>query len=509
MMKVIAINNNLYNTPNIPNKTANLNRIHYTPAQDMVTFSGLLGKNKTENLNSEELILSYKMADILHRLDKNSILVIGNPQHLFTKDRVKSELISSDSFLPSPKDIKDVYFINIDFSSPLIIARKNKEQFLVHGETKNLTNPKHSLLSLLLPKDVFDEYEYDNVVSHNDILKTIEGVRLKFIKTKDETNKPMYDAKYPVESFLSEGNYIGSGLILNSTKKIFKVPQKNEKIVNSDKSEYSKDFVYKTFDDIAGMDETIEEMKKHVLFPLIYPEAFPDVTNCGTILYGPPGTGKTLLAQAILGEVKKRNGKDIHFMNIDGQSLSNRYVGVTESMWRDVFKEAVEKQPSIIFIDEIDAILSARMDEPDNGTAKYCNSVVSQFLTLISDIEKNNDRVYIIGATNRPQAIDNAIKRKGRLGHMVAVNRPDKKGCFAILNHYLKDKNVSEDFDRDLFALKLYENRCTGADIANIVNLARDNMYERLGIYEQMDNGTFDSKSLMDLEYIEDDFRIE
>lgn len=133
---------------------------------------------------------------------------------------------------------------------------------------------------------------------------------------------------------------------------------------------------HRTFKDVAGMDDTIQQVKKQILYPMLYPKAFPDVTNCGTIFYGPPGTGKTLLAQAIIGEAKERKDKTINFINIDGQSLEAKWIGDTEKAWRNVFKEAVEKQPCILFIDEIDAILSKRSGG-ESGGERHRNGVVS------------------------------------------------------------------------------------------------------------------------------------
>lgn len=461
-------------------------------------------------LNANDMILSYRLADCLHRLDDETIIYIGS-NRANSKWSVKEQLTREDSFLPNPKIIKNVYAFALPNHASLfdeVLIAKDGDNIITWGKAKNLTRPDKT----------YNDYKYNNSFQFGDVLELECKVRLKFINTKRESNIPMYDAKYPVESFLAEGEKLTGGVVLNDdwnpneriealevlANRVQKGVNKSEE--DDDLSEIvTQNIPHRTFKNVAGLDDTIDKVKKQILYPMLYPKAFPDVTNCGTIFYGPPGTGKTLLAQAIIGEAKERKDKTINFINIDGQSLETKWIGDTEAAWRKVFKEAVEKQPCILFIDEIDAILSKRSDA-ESGGERHRNGVVSQFLTLISDIEKNKHKVWIIGATNRPELIDSAIKRSGRIGNMIEVKKPDEKGCFQILNHYLKDKNISEKFDRTAFANEIYKLGYTGADIANLVNKARDNMYERLGIYKQMDNNTFVDREMNDLEYIEEDF---
>lgn len=465
-------------------------------------------------INAKDMILSYRLADVLYRLDDKSIIYIGS-NRADAKSFVKEQLTSEKSFIPNPKNIKDVYAFALDKSSSIfdeLIIAKDGDDIITYGPAKNLT----------CPDKIYDDYKYDNRFKFGDVLELKCKQRLKLFKINKESNMPMYDAKYPVESFLSAGDKLTGGVVLNDEWKPNEKVEAFENLGAAAKSivraiktngndddlpeVVTKNIPHRTFNDIAGMDDTIQLVKKQILYPMLYPKAFPEVTNCGTILYGPPGTGKTLLAQALIGEAKERKDKTINFINIDGQSLESKWIGDTEASWRKVFKEAIEKQPCILFIDEIDAILAHRTDA-ESGGERHRNNVVSQFLTLISDIEKNNHKIWIIGATNKPELIDNAIKRNGRIGNMIEVKKPDEKGCLAILNHYLKNKNISEGFDRDNFAKEIYGLGYTGADIANLVNMARDNMYERLGIYEQMDNNTFVDRELDDLVYIEDDFK--
>lgn len=454
------------------------------------------GKVREENnnfsLNADDMILSYKLADVLHRLDNKSLIVIGNVNSLFFKNFVKRELVNENSFINTPKDIKEVYVLQKETSDPIIIAKDYDNKFKLYGLANNLNKPK---------KNSSLDYSYKNTAEYGDTIESCNKFRFKLIKSNKEANSILYDAKYPVESFLTEDNFLSNGLVRSQPS-----PQVTPHITSQMspiKSKYGHQFPPRTFSDIAGMDKTIKKVKREILFPLLHPEAFEQSLNKGSIFYGPPGTGKTLLALALAGEFKKRSNKDVHLVYIKSKDLDRSKFGETEALWRSVFEECKSNQPAILFIDEIDSIVETRQ-EGSNYIPN--NSVVSQFLTAIDDLEKNDSQVYIIGTTNRPDRIDPAIKRKGRLGNLVEISLPDEKGCLEILNLYLKNKNVSKDFNREDFASKLYNDKFSGADIATLVNEARDKMYERCGIYTKMENGTYTSNILKDLQYSADDF---
>lgn len=494
-MQINLINNSYTNTKyrRIQNKNTTP-MFNYGLKQDTVNFTGLFGKknnslevesSKTSKpqLNANDMILSFKVADILHRLDDENILAIG--QGVFLKATVQAQLTKENSFIPSPKSVKNVFVINSsnDSANPIVIARKNKDEFLIYGPAKNFSDP---------PK--YTDYQIHNIAKYDDIIETDNKTKIKFIKSEKESNQHLYDAKYPVESFLTSGQSLDDGFVINEPQDI----DNSENITKTTKSKYSKPIPNRTFKDVAGLDDTVKKVKRQIMFPILHPEAFPDIKNRGAIFYGEPGTGKTLVALGLVGEIKQRQNKNIHLINIDGKSLSRSEFGKTEGLWRNVFTEAKQNQPSVIFIDEIDSILEKRQD---GSNFVPNNSVVSQFLTLIDDIEKNKLKIWIIGATNRPDRIDDAIIRSGRIGNLIEFKKPNVDGCEDILNHYLKDKNVSEDFDRKAFANKLYQNSFSGADISAIVYSAREHMYEQEGIYDKMDNGTYHKKDLQGLKY--------
>lgn len=235
-----------------------------------------------------------------------------------------------------------------------------------------------------------------------------------------------------------------------------------------------------TFDAIGGQDEVIDSLKKNVLFPLRYPEVFEGfMMSRGVILYGPPGTGKTLLAKTLGVE----SGASV--FELCATDLSDKYVGESEKNCRELFAKAVDAQPSIIYFDEIDALGKAR------GKDTYGDKLLTQFLSLMSDIEKRGDNVYIIGSTNRKEDLDPAFTRSGRFSTLLEVKVPDLKGTRQILEIHTKGKAIDKDVDLDDIAEKMYAKKMTGADIAATVKDAFSRALERTGIYNSMSQNTY------------------
>ncbi|MCM1003177.1 MAG: ATP-binding protein [Candidatus Gastranaerophilales bacterium] len=230
-----------------------------------------------------------------------------------------------------------------------------------------------------------------------------------------------------------------------------------------------------SFDAVGGQDEVIESLKKNVLFPLKYPDVFDGfMVSRGAILYGPPGTGKTLIAQTLAAE----SGASI--FELCATDLADKYVGESEKNCRELFAKAVDAQPSIIYFDEIDALGKAR------GKDQYGDKLLAQFLSLMSDIEKRGDNVFVIGSTNRREDLDSAFTRSGRFSTLLEVKAPDLKGTRQILEIHTNGKPIDEDVDMEHISSKMYAKKMTGADIAATVKEAFSHALERTGIYESM-----------------------
>lgn len=235
-----------------------------------------------------------------------------------------------------------------------------------------------------------------------------------------------------------------------------------------------------SFAQIGGQDKVIDSLKKGVLFPLKYPDVFDGfMVSRGAILYGPPGTGKTLLAKTLAEE----SGASV--FELCGTDLADKWVGGSEKNCRELFEKAVDAQPSIIYFDEIDALGKKRGDD------KYGDKLLAQFLSLMSDLEKRNDQVYIIGSTNRKEDLDPAFVRSGRFSMLLEVKPPDLEGTKQIFSIHTNGKPIDQDVNKDLVAEKMYAKKMTGADIAATVKEAFSHALERTGIYESMDNGRF------------------
>jgi len=219
-----------------------------------------------------------------------------------------------------------------------------------------------------------------------------------------------------------------------------------------------------TFDDVAGVDEAKDELKEVVAF-LKDPEEYGRLgarVPKGILLVGPPGTGKTLLARAVAGEA------GVPFFSINGSEFVEMFVGVGAARVRDLFAQAREKAPAIIFIDELDALGRARTAFPSGG-----NDEKEQTLNqLLSELDGFDTRagLVLLAATNRPEILDPALLRAGRFDRQVLLDRPDKGGRIDILKVHLKGHKLAADVDPDKVAA--LTPGFTGADLANLVNEA-------------------------------------
>lgn len=220
-----------------------------------------------------------------------------------------------------------------------------------------------------------------------------------------------------------------------------------------------------TFADVAGVDEAKDELREVVDFlknPTDYGRLGGRMPK-GVLLVGPPGTGKTLLAKAVAGEAK------VPFFSISGSEFVEMFVGVGAARVRDLFQQAHEKAPAIIFIDELDALGRARGIGPFAGGHDEKEQTLNQLLVELDGFDSRSGLV-ILAATNRPEVLDPALLRAGRFDRQVLVDRPDKKGRRDILAVHMKNVRLAGDVDAD--AVAGLTPGFTGADLANLVNEA-------------------------------------
>ena len=265
----------------------------------------------------------------------------------------------------------------------------------------------------------------------------------------------------PIIIFVALGQYVSRKMMEKmgggGNSMMFNMGRSNAKV-------YVKSAEGIKFDDVAGEDEAKENLTEVVNYlhdPSKYQEIGASMPK-GILLVGPPGTGKTMLAKAVAGEA------NVPFFSMSGSEFVEMFVGMGASKVRDLFKQAKEKAPCIVFIDEIDAIGQKRSGGQYGGNDER-EQTLNQLLTEMDGFEGNNG-VIILAATNRPESLDPALTRPGRFDRRVPVELPDLKGREAILQVHAKKIKVAEDVDFNKIARMA--SGASGAELANIVNEA-------------------------------------
>jgi len=251
-----------------------------------------------------------------------------------------------------------------------------------------------------------------------------------------------------------------------------------------------------TYDDVGGLKDAIQKVREMVELPLRHPEIFERLgidPPKGVLLYGPPGTGKTLLAKAVANE------SDANFYYIGGPEIISKYVGESEERLRKLFKEAEENSPSIIFIDEIDAIAPKR----EEVVGEVEKRLVSQLLTLMDGLKARGE-IIVIGATNRPDSLDPALRRPGRFDREIEIGVPDKKGRLEILT--IHTRNMPLENDVKLEELASLTHGYTGADLSFLSKEAALKALRRMLPSINIEEETIPPEILEKLKVNRDDF---
>ena len=241
-----------------------------------------------------------------------------------------------------------------------------------------------------------------------------------------------------------------------SPKGIVRIERTTNLTILSEASEDKKSRI--TYEEVGGLQEEIKVMREIVELPLRHPELFVRLgiePHSGILLYGPPGCGKTLLAKVLASE------SDARMYLINGPEIMNKYYGETEAKLRDIFKEAKEKSPSIIFIDEIDAIAPKR-EEAYGDVEKR---VVAQLLALMDGLTDRGN-VVVLGATNRPDSVDPALRRPGRFDREMEISVPNADGRLEVMQIHTRGMPIAEDVNLKNLASELHG--YTGADMKSL-----------------------------------------
>ena len=252
-----------------------------------------------------------------------------------------------------------------------------------------------------------------------------------------------------------------------------------------------------TYDELGGLKNEVLKIREMVELPLRHPELFDKIgveAPKGVLLYGPPGTGKTLLAKAVAGET------NAHFISLSGPEIMGKYYGESEEKLREIFTQAEENSPSIIFIDEIDSIAPKR-DEVSGDVEKR---IVSQLLTLMDGM-KSRGKVVVIAATNRPDSIDPALRRPGRFDREIEIGIPDDKERFEILSIHTRGMPIDEKVD--LEQISKITHGFVGADLQVLSKEAAMRSLRRILPEIDLDEEKVSSEILQKIQITSEDFR--
>jgi transitional endoplasmic reticulum ATPase len=317
------------------------------------------------------------------------------------------------------------------------------------------------------------------------------------------SGSPFEDIFEVFEQGFMGGGFGLSGLkfivVNTSPKEAVIITENTDLIVNSQAVEIDEEKVVDiAYEDIGGLEEEVKKIREMVELPLKHPEIFSRLgiePPKGVLLHGPPGCGKTLMAKAVANEA------DAHFILINGPSIMSKFVGEAEKRIRKIFEEAEKSAPTIIFIDEIDAIAPKR----EESYSEVERRVVAQLLATMDGL-KSRGKVIVIGATNRPNALDPALRRPGRFDREVTIGVPDKKGRLNILKIHTRNMPLTKDVD--LEKLSQITHGFVGADLEALCKEAAMNVLRRvLPELKLKENEAIDDGLLQKLQVKDTDFK--
>jgi transitional endoplasmic reticulum ATPase len=251
------------------------------------------------------------------------------------------------------------------------------------------------------------------------------------------------------------------------------------------------------YEDIGGLDDELDQVREMIELPMRHPELFKQLgiePPKGVLLHGPPGTGKTLMAKAVANEI------DAHFQTISGPEIMSKYYGESEEQLREVFEEAEENAPAIVFIDELDSIAASRGEASGDVERR----VVAQLLSLMDGLEERG-QVTVIAATNRVDAIDPALRRGGRFDREIEIGVPDKDGRMEIMQVHTRGMPMSDSIDLEEYAENTHG--FVGADLESLSREAAMNALRRIRPELDLEQEEIDAEVLEQLKVTEGDFK--
>ena len=374
-----------------------------------------------------------------------AFLFIAYLQSFFNPPRVENLPYSEFKVLLKAKKLKDLHLTETSISGTILL--RDIDDYLSQKRVKALNINGDTERSF-----------YTVRLDDPELISDLENSGVNFAGKKESRwLENVFSWVVPILLFFALWSYLfrrmgrlGGGMMEIGKSKVKVYVEKDTKV---------------TFADVAGVDEAKEELQEIVNF-LNNPQGYGKLgarIPKGILLVGPPGTGKTLLARAVAGEA------GVPFFSINGSEFVEMFVGVGAARVRDLFEQARQKAPAIIFIDELDALGRARGISPVSGGHDEKEQTLNQLLSEMDGFDPSKGLV-LLSATNRPEILDPALLRAGRFDRQVLVDRPDKLGRAQILNVHIKKIKLAKDLN--LESIAALTPGFTGADLANLVNEA-------------------------------------
>ena len=411
-----------------------------------------VGESKQRDIGKKRARISPDAMDYLHVAPGDVIEIVGRKT-------------SSAIVWPVDEDEKNPDIINIDGQ-----MRKNVEASLNDAVQVKKVETKTAKTVVLMPI--------------NDVV-TVDKEFTDFVKNRLK-GLPLSDGDEI--SVMILGNSMEFKISKMTPKGVVKINRSSNLAILDETASDKK--VRITYEEVGGLRTVIKSMREIVELPLRHPELFSRLgvePHSGVLLYGPPGCGKTLLAKVLATE------SDANMYSINGPEIMNKYYGETEARLREIFKEAKDNSPSIIFIDEIDAIAPKR-EEVFGDVEKR---VVAQLLALMDGLTDRGN-VVVLGATNRPDSVDPALRRPGRFDREMEISVPNIDGRIEILQIHTRGMPIGKDVDLKKLASELHG--YTGADIKSLCRESAIKAIRRYLPKIDLENKRIPSKTLQSME---------
>lgn len=398
---------------------------------------------------------------------------LSNVSKLLTKVYIHPTIFEALEFKKN-----DIVLVNkVDLSDPGVVVCINSDENIVDTNVITISNSVRRLGNIVLgDRVIFSKYKQPHYA--DTIVVNVQDPDVKVEKILDDIGLVSRGLRFESMTIVDVTSLEASMEQLQLSEAVTVNPsfiyiKAKAKIVYTDNQIKDQQFGNVNFDDIGGLSKQIESIKSIIELPLEHPQLFTGFGISpprGILLHGPSGTGKTMILKSIVKNI------NAHILSINGPSIVSKYLGETETKIREIFVEARKFQPSIIIMDEIDSLVPSRMSD-DSGEAE--SRVVSTLLTMMDDMNDNDNSLVVIGATNRINSIDSSLRRPGRFDQEIEINIPDVDDRFEILSKLIY-KMSGDRYSVDTPEIKDIASKTHGYVGADLMALIRESVMKSI-----------------------------